>query len=108
MFDEKKFKKMKSSAILINIGRGGVVNENDLIAALEQKTIRGAGLDVTEVEPLTSDRPLWGMENVIITPHHSGISKEYMNRAIERFCLNLQAFLENKPLPNLVDKERGY
>ena len=108
MFNAEKFKKMKPSAVLINIGRGGVVNESDLIAALEQKTIQGVALDVTEVEPLPSDSPLWGMENVILTPHHSGISKEYMRRAIERFCLNLQAFLESKPLPNLVDKKRGY
>ena len=108
MFNTEKLQKMKPSAVLINIGRGGVVNENDLIAALEQKTIRGAALDVTEIEPLPSDSPLWGMENVILTPHHSGTSSEYMNRAIERFCLNLQAFLKNKSLPNLVDKERGY
>ena len=108
MFNTEKLQKMKPSAVLINIGRGGVVNENDLIAALEQKTIRGAALDVTEIEPLPSDSPLWSMENVIIPPHHSGTSIDYMNRAIDRFCLNIQAFLENKPLPNLVDKERGY
>ena len=108
MFNAERLQKMKPSAVLINIGRGGVIHESDLIAALEQKTIRGAALDVTEIEPLPSDSPLWGTENVIITPHHSGISGQYMNRAIERFCLNLQAFLENKPLPNLVDKERGY
>jgi len=108
LFNAEKLQKMKSSAVLINIGRGGVVNENDLVSALEQKTIRGAALDVTEVEPLPSDSPLWEMENVIITPHHSSASGEYMRRAVERFCLNLQAFLENKPLPNLVDKKRGY
>lgn len=99
---------MQPYAVLLNIGRGGVVDEQALIEALQQKKIGGAGLDVTEKEPLPKDSPLWDMENVVITPHHSGISEKYMDRAIERFCLNLQAFLEGRPLPNLVDKKQGY
>jgi len=108
LFDIDKFKKMKRSAVIINIGRGGLMNEKDLIKALNQKIIVGAALDVTEEEPLSQKSKLWEMKNVIITPHHSGWSEKYMDRAIDRFCINLKAYLTNKPLPNLVDKKRGY
>jgi len=108
LFGMKKFRKMKKSAIIINIGRGGLINEKELIKALEDKIIGGAGLDVTEEEPLPRDSMLWDMENVVLTPHHSGWSEKYMDRAIDLFCVNLKAYLANKPLPNLVDKTRGY
>lgn len=108
LFGLDKFKKMKPTAVFINIGRGGVVNEADLVQALRDKTISGAGLDVTETEPLPSENPLWSMENVVITPHHSGLSDKYIERAIDRFCLNLKAYLAGEKLPNLIDKERGY
>lgn len=106
--NKEKLEAMKKSAFVINIGRGGVIDEQALIAALKEKKIAGAGLDVTETEPLPKESPLWDMENVILTPHHSGWSEKYMDRAIERFCLNLKAFLEGKPLPNSVDKQAGY
>ncbi len=108
LFDRAKFQRMKPSAVFINIARGGIVHEKDLIVALKKKIIAGAGLDVTEVEPLPKASPLWRMPNVIITPHHSGLSEQYMNRAIDRFCLNLKAYLAGERLPNLVDKKRGY
>ena len=108
LFDMKKFKLMKKSGVIINIGRGPLIKEADLILALEKKIIQGAGLDVTEEEPLPKDSHLWDMENVIITPHHSGWSEKYMDRGTDIFCLNLKAYLKGKPLPNLVDKTRGY
>ena len=108
LFDMKKFKLMKKSAIIISIGRGALINEKELIKALKQKLIAGAGLDVTEEEPLPKKSPLWGMENVVITPHHSGWSEKYMDRAIDLFCVNINAYLSGKPLPNLVDKTQGY
>lgn len=108
LFGMKKFRRMKKSAVLINIGRGGIVNEKDLITALRKKIIGGAALDVFEKEPLPPESPLWRMENVVITPHHSGLSEKYMDRAVERFCLNLTAFRRGMRLPNLVDKKRGY
>jgi len=108
LFDMKKLRRMKRSAVLINIGRGGVVNEKELIEALTKKIIGGAALDVTEEEPLPKESKLWNMENVIITPHHSGWSEKYMDRAIDLFCANLKSYLVNKPLPNFVDKKRGY
>ncbi len=108
LFNMQKFKLMKKSGVLINIGRGKLIDEEELIRALDKKIIAGAGLDVTEDEPLSKESKLWEMENVIITPHHSGWSEKYMDRAIDLFCLNLKAYLAHKPLPNLVDKKRGY
>lgn len=108
LFDAKKFALMKKSAVVINIGRGGIIHEKDLIGALEKKTIAGAMLDVFEKEPLPQDSPLWEMENVIITPHDSGLSQQYMNRAVALFCKNLRAYLSGEKLPNEVDKTLGY
>jgi phosphoglycerate dehydrogenase-like enzyme len=107
-FNTEKFSHMKSSAYFINIGRGPVTNEKDLIHALNKKVIAGAGLDVFEEEPLPSHSPLWTMENVIITPHSSGSTPEYMNRVIDIFCKNLGAYIHKKEMPNVVDKKRGY
>jgi D-2-hydroxyacid dehydrogenase (NADP+) len=107
-FNMQKFKKMKKTAVIINIGRGPVINEKELVKTLNLKIIGGAALDVTEIEPLPKNSPLWKMDNVIITPHHSGPTEKFMNRAIDIFCANLKAYLKGKPLPTLVDKKRGY
>ncbi|MDP3735529.1 MAG: D-2-hydroxyacid dehydrogenase [bacterium] len=107
-FSAERFALMKPSSVIINIGRGGIIDQAALIDALNAKKIFGAALDVTDPEPLPSDSPLWGMENVIITPHHSGLSGEYMNRAVSLFCDNLRAFLDGSPLPTEVDKIVGY
>lgn len=107
-FDMEKMKKMKPSAVVINIGRGGVIHEQELIEALNKNIIAGAGLDVTEEEPLPETSSLWDMESVVITPHHSGLSERYMDRAVEQFSRNLRAYLAGERLPNLVDKELGY
>lgn len=108
LFNMSKFKLMKKTAIVMNIGRGGIINEKELIEALRQKIIGGAALDVTEEEPLPKTSPLWRMENVIITPHHSGLSEKYMDRAIELFCKNLRLFQNGGLLFNEVNKKRGY
>lgn len=108
LFSMQKIALMKPSAVLINIGRGGIINEADLVGALRNNVIAGAGLDVTEVEPLPADSPLWDMDNVIITPHHSGLSHRYMDRAIELLCKNIEAYLAGKPLPTQVNKDLGY
>ncbi len=108
LFDKEKFKLMKSTAVIINIGRGGIINEADLIEVLNNKVIAGAGLDVTEVEPLPADSPLWDMQNVILTPHHSGLSHKYMDRAVDLLCKNLTSYLKNEKLPTQVNKQLGY
>lgn len=108
LFDYEKFKKMKPSAYFINIGRGKIVNELDLIRALKESVIAGAGLDVFEEEPLSADSNLWNLENVIITPHYSGWTPYYMDRVVDIFCENLRDFIKGKRMPNLIDKDRGY
>jgi phosphoglycerate dehydrogenase-like enzyme len=107
-FAMREFKRMKRAAIIINIGRGALINESELIEALRKKIIKGAALDVTEAEPLPKESPLWDMENVIITPHHSGLSEKYMDRAIDLFCKNLSAFLNGERVATEVNKKLGY
>ena len=107
-FDKNKFEQMSESAYFINIGRGKTVVEKDLIKALKNGIIAGAGLDVFEVEPLPETSELWKLPNVILTPHISGWSPNYANRVINIFCDNLKAYLENQTMPTLVDKNRGY
>ncbi len=108
LFDRKFFQTMKPSAYFINIGRGKSVVTADLLAALNQGEIAGAGLDVTDPEPLPEGHPLWKMPNVIITPHSSSPS----DRMTERFWLlvreNLRRYVLGEPLLNLVDIKRGY
>jgi len=107
--DEEKFSLMKPTSCFINIARGRVVNEKALTGALQNKTISSAILDVFEKEPLPPDSPLWLMENVILTPHVSGVSPLYMERAVEIFKHNLSVYLGNgQDFANLVDLARGY
>jgi phosphoglycerate dehydrogenase-like enzyme len=99
---------MKNGAYLVDISRGGVVDHAALIKALKSGKLGGAMLDVFPVEPLPADNPLWKMPNVIITPHLSGISRQYDARAVELFSENLYRYLGNLPLYNRFDAERGY
>jgi phosphoglycerate dehydrogenase-like enzyme len=108
LFNEEVFKAMKPTAFLINVGRGRIIEESALIKALKKGWIAGAGLDVFEEEPLPSESPLWQMENVIISPHISGMTPAYDERAVDIFITNLQRYLAGERLLNLVDRERGY
>ncbi len=99
---------MKPTAFLVNVGRGGLVDEAALISALQEGRIAGAGLDVFEAEPLPADSPLWEMPNVIITGHYGGVSPEYDHRAFDVFLDNLRRYQAGQPLRNVVDKGRGY
>lgn len=102
------FRAMKPSAYFFNIARGAIVKEADLITALEQKLIRGAGLDVFAHEPLPESSPLWTMPNVIITPHVAALSPAYLDRAIKLFADNLTRFIQGRDMLNVVDKVKGY
>lgn len=108
MIDSRRIGLMKPSAYLVNIGRGGTVDEAALVQALSSHRIAGAGLDVFETEPLPESSPLWELENVILTPHYSGLTPRYVERLMEIFIGNLERFVSEKPLHNVVDYERGY
>ncbi|MFT4415902.1 D-2-hydroxyacid dehydrogenase [Fredinandcohnia humi] len=110
LFGAKEFREMKDTSFFINIGRGEIVKEEELIEALRSGEIAGAGLDVFTKEPLQADSPLWNMENVIITPHTSGSTENYTKRVIEDiFIPNLKHYINGKKLPlNLVDYKKGY
>lgn len=108
MVGEKELRAMKPSSYLINIGRGGLVDEPALIQALQQGRIAGAGLDVFAHEPLPADSPLWSMENVIITAHYAGRSPNHEEGAMAILLDNMRRYSAHLPLRNVVDPERGY
>ncbi len=108
MIGERELRKMKRTSYLINIARGGIVDENALIKALRNGWIAGVALDVAEHEPLPEDSELWDFDNVIITPHVAGSTPHYWDRAVSIFMENLKRFLSGKELMNVVDKNRGY
>lgn len=109
LFGKQQFIAMDNEAIFINVGRGKSVDENALIQALLNNEIKGAGLDVFEVEPLPANSPLWKMKNVIITPHRAGISDFYSPRIIDIFLENFLLYQQGKmPTVNLLDYKRGY
>ncbi len=99
---------MKPNAYLIDISRGSIVDPNALVAALRDRKIAGAALDVFEQEPLPADHPLWKLPNVITTPHLAGITRQYTQRAANLFAENLTRYLAGMPLYNRFDLERGY
>lgn len=110
LIGSEQFNLMKPSAFFINIGRGEIVVEEELIQALQEGKIAGAGLDVFEKEPLSTDSPLWEMENVMITPHTSGSTEHYNQRVIENILIpNLKKYIAGDlPSINLVDYSKGY
>lgn len=107
-FDARRLAAMKKTAYLINIGRGALVDEKALAAALQQRTIAGAAIDVAEVEPLAPDSPLWQAPNLLITPHLAGVSERLWHRHAALLLDNLDRYFAGRELLNIVDKERGY
>ena len=108
LFQTAQFEQMKRSAVLINIGRGAIVDLADLTDALQRGLIAGAGLDVFEIEPLPADHPLWQMENVIITPHVAAASPRIAERHLATLLENVRRFAAGEPLLNLVDKRKWF
>ena len=110
MFDAERMAKMKDGAILLNVGRGMIVDTDVLCAALENGKLAGAGVDVTDPEPLPADHPLWKMENAVITPHISGgyHLQETHDRIVRIMAENLKRFLAGESLRNVVDFSTGY
>lgn len=108
MFGPAQFAAMKKTAFFINIGRGGLMNMDALTTALREKTIAGAGLDVTDPEPLPDASPLWRMKQVVISPHLGGQSDGARERAWRLFRENVRRFVAGEPLVCVVDKQKGY
>jgi phosphoglycerate dehydrogenase-like enzyme len=108
LIGESELAAMKRNAVIVNIARGAVIDQQALIRAVKNGVIGGAVLDVTDPEPLPPDSELWRLDNVMITPHISGGTPKYMDRAIELFCDNLRRYLAGEPLRNVVDSSRGY
>jgi phosphoglycerate dehydrogenase-like enzyme len=104
----REFRLMRSSAYLINIGRGGCVVLDDLVEALRQGEIAGAGLDVFQTEPLPPQHPLWTMPGVLLTPHVAGVGPYLQERRTELLLDNCRRFNEGLPLRNVVDKTRWF
>ena len=105
-----EFGAMKTSAIVINIGRGPVIDEDALIRALQEKRLAGAALDVFETEPLSPDHPFWEMENVLISPHCTDRTRDpdWLDLTMQCFIENFHHYVNGEPLLNVVDKRAGY
>ncbi len=111
MVDADAFARMKSGAVFINVARGGLVDEQALVDTLSEGRIRGAGLDVFSEEPLPSDHPLWGLPNVVMTPHVSAVTRGFWRREADLIVGNLDLYLAGAPVEewrNVVDKRAGY
>ena len=108
MIDARRLRLLPPDAVLINVARGPLVVERDLVEVLESGHLWGAGVDVTEEEPLAADSPLWDLPNVIITPHVGGQRAGRIDDMTDLFCENLRRYRTGKPLANLVDKRLGF
>ena len=108
MIGEEQFNMLPKGDILINIGRGVVINEPDLIKALQSGHLGGAGLDVFEVEPLPESSPLWMMDNVIVSPHSAGTSDRENTLITNIFCANIKNYLEGEPLVNIFNADQMF
>lgn len=108
LFGRDEFRAMKGSGVVVNIARGAIVREAELIKALHGGLIAGAALDVFEKEPLPRESPLWEMENVIVTPHSSGGFNLFRRHTADLFIWNLERYFTGQPMRNVVDRARGY
>ena len=108
LIGEEELRTMKSTAYLINVARGSIVDEEALIRALDEHWIAGAGLDVFATEPLPADSKLWEFPNVIFSPHFAGLMEDYNIRANELFRENLKRYLNGRKLLNLIGRKKGY
>ena len=108
LFTRDLFRRMKPSAILVNVTRGAIVYGDDLVAAIDEGLIWGAGLDVTDPEPLPLDHRLWTHPRVVVTPHTAGGSPRRAGRVIDTFVENLRRMRAGQPLLALIDKRKGY
>jgi D-3-phosphoglycerate dehydrogenase len=108
MFGAKEFEMMKPHSYFVAVSRGGVYDMGGLVKALDSKKLAGAGVDVTDPEPLPKGHPLWQFNNVMITPHVAGRSDLDNGRMLGTIKENIRRFAEGMPMVNVVDKLKGY
>lgn len=108
LFDKNKFSKMSKECCFINISRGKLIKQNDLINILKKGKIKSAILDVYEVEPVSSDSDLWDTPNLYMSPHSSGRLENFLDHAINYFIKNMNAYNNNNKMPNELDLGNGY
>lgn len=108
LLGQREFRLMKPTAVFINVARGSIVREADLTRALREGWIAGAGLDVFDEEPLPADHPFYALDQVIVTPHVSGITPRFFDRVAAAFCENLRRYIGGEPLQHVIDVARGY
>ena len=108
MIDARRLRLLPKDAVLINVARGPLVVERDLCEVLASGHLWGAGVDVTEVEPLAADSPLWTARKMIITPHVGGQRASRIDDMTDLFCENIRRYRAGEPLINLVDKQLGF
>jgi phosphoglycerate dehydrogenase-like enzyme len=105
---EREFAAMKPTAVVMNLGRGPVIDEAAMLRALRERRIRGAVLDVFDTEPLPPDHPFYRMDNVLVSPHTADHTADWLERAMRLFLENFERFRKGEPLNNLIDKKLGY
>jgi phosphoglycerate dehydrogenase-like enzyme len=108
MMGAREFELMKPKSYFIAVSRGGIYEMGGLVKALDSKRLAGAGVDVTDPEPLPKGHPLWKFNNVVITPHIAGRSDRDYERMVGTLKENIQRFVDGGPLVNVVDKQKGY
>jgi phosphoglycerate dehydrogenase-like enzyme len=108
IINAERLRKLESSAFIVNVSRGELIDQEALIETLKENRIAGAALDVATPEPLPSDSRLWEMPNVILTPHASAYSAKNDDKRFRIFNRNLKLYLQGKPLENRVDFDAGY
>ncbi|WP_432665817.1 phosphoglycerate dehydrogenase [Wukongibacter baidiensis] len=108
LLNKEKIDKMKDASVLINVSRGNIINEDDLITALKEGKFLGVALDVFDEEPLPKDNPLWSIDKVYITPHNSWVSEMRNERRFKNIYENMRRYINGEALINLIDLDRGY
>jgi phosphoglycerate dehydrogenase-like enzyme len=108
MISDPQFEAMRPNAVIINVGRGPVIDQVAMVRALTEKRIRGAGLDVFEKEPIPAGDPIWKLENVLLSPHCADHTKDWLNDAMRFFLKQYDRFSSGQPLENIVEKHLGY
>jgi phosphoglycerate dehydrogenase-like enzyme len=108
MIADAEFGAMKPTAVVVNLGRGPVIDEAAMVRALGSGRIKGAALDVFDHEPLRAGHPFWGMKNVLLSPHCADHTPDWTEQAMRFFLAQFQRFAAGQPLKNVVEKRLGY